>query len=110
MTSIPSKTDSRYLTKEPYEGWLHPIDGSVQKFGLTVPFGYGLWLMGAVPSWLMMLVVSFASRQIMNRRMGDGMGGGLGAGPRPAAGGAAPPPAAAPKAASPAGKAGKKKR
>lgn len=109
ITSIPSTSTSRYLDYTPYEGLLHPIDGTLQKFGLAVPFGYALWFLGAVPSWMMMLVISFASRQIMSKRMGESPGLG---GPAPAQGQAqaqAQPAAAAGKA-SPAGGKKQKKR
>lgn len=94
ITSIPSASKSRYEDYKTYDGILHPIDGAFQKYGVSVPFGYILWIMGAIPSWLMMLVISFASRQIMNKRMGEG--GALGA----------PPAAAAPAGAQPAAPAG----
>ncbi|ETN43985.1 uncharacterized protein HMPREF1541_10850 [Cyphellophora europaea CBS 101466] len=109
IVSIPSTSTSRYQKYTPYEGMLHPIDGTFQKFGLTIPFGYALWALGAVPSWLMMLVISFASRQIMSKRMAESPG-------VPAGGAPGGQPAAAPAAAagkgSPAqaGKKDKKKR
>jgi hypothetical protein len=109
IISIPSSSGSRYLDYKTYDGMMHPIDGTFQKFGVAVPFGYVLWALGAVPSWFMMLLISFASRQIMNKRMNDTPGFG---GPPPAAaaqGGQAPPAAAAGKA-SPAGGKKQKKR
>lgn len=111
ITSIPSTSSSRYLEYEPYEGVLHPIDGTFQKFGLSAPFGYALWLLGAVPSWLMMLVISFASRQIMSKRMSEGPPGLGGAAPAAGAQGQAQAqPAAAAGKASPAGGKKQKKR
>jgi hypothetical protein len=110
ILSIPSSSGSRYLDYKLYEGMLHPIDGAFQKFGVSVPFGYLLWAMGAIPSWLMMLVISFASRQIMSKRMGDGAGLG---GPAPAAapaGAQAQPAAGGAGKASPAGGKKQKKR
>ncbi|KXX79982.1 hypothetical protein MMYC01_202384 [Madurella mycetomatis] len=53
-----------------YESYFHPFDGVVAKYGLSVPIGYVLWGLNAIPSWGMMLVVSFISRSMMNRRMG----------------------------------------
>lgn len=89
---------------------MQPIDGALQKYGMQLPFGMLIWVMGAVPSWLMMIVISFVSRQMMNRRMNEGPGGIPRQG-APVAGGA-PPPAAAAGKASPAGKgaAGSKKK
>jgi hypothetical protein len=110
ITSIPSASKSRYEDYKPYDGILHPIDGAFQKYGVAVPFGYILFAMGAIPSWLMMLVISFASRQIMNKRMsGVNDGPGLGSGAPPAAAPAGGQPAAAGKA-SPAGGKKQKKR
>ena len=109
IVSIPSSSKSRYLEREPYEGALHPIDGTLQKFGLMTPFGVLLWILGAVPSWAMMLVISFASRSIMNKRLNNPNG--LGAPPAaPGQPAAQAPPAAAAGRASPAGKGSKKKR
>lgn len=111
ILSIPSTSSSRYLDYTPYEGILHPIDGTFQKFGVAVPFGYALWILGAVPSWLMMLVISFASRQIMSKRMSETPGLG---GPAPAQGAQgqaqAQPAAAAGKASPASAKKDKKRR
>ncbi|KAH6622776.1 hypothetical protein F5144DRAFT_581442 [Chaetomium tenue] len=73
------------------DGYFHPFEGKFAKLGVAVPIGYVLWALNAIPSWGMMLIVSFLSRAMMNRRM-DGMGGG-----QPAAGA----PAAAPRAGPP---------
>ncbi|KAJ5772972.1 hypothetical protein N7457_007868 [Penicillium paradoxum] len=53
-----------------YEGALHPIDGWVAKYQLSIPMGYVIWGLGAVPSWLFMIGISFFSRTMMGRRMG----------------------------------------
>ncbi|ETI24334.1 hypothetical protein G647_03703 [Cladophialophora carrionii CBS 160.54] len=74
IVSIPSASKSRYLDYEEYTGLLHPIDGLMAKFGLLQPFGYFMWALGSVPGWVMMLGISFVSRQIMSRRMA-GSGG-----------------------------------
>lgn len=108
IISIPSSSGSRYLDYKPYDGLLHPINGAFQKFGVSVPFGYLLWALGAVPSWLMMLLVSFGSRQIMSKRMGDSPG--LGGGAPPAAAGAGGPAQPAPASAGKASPAGGKKQ
>lgn len=84
--SIPSASKSRYLDYPEYEGAVHPFDGWLAKFNLLMPFGYVMWGFGSTPSWLMMIGISFVSRQIMSRRMGSRPG-------IPTEGGApAPPP------------------
>ncbi|KAK3315370.1 hypothetical protein B0H66DRAFT_343106 [Apodospora peruviana] len=75
------------------EGYFHPINGQLAQYGLAVPLGYFFWALNAIPSWGMMLIVSFLSRSMMNRRM-DNTRGAPGAAP-----GAAP--AAAPRGAPP---------
>jgi hypothetical protein len=62
-------TEKTYLEEEEYTGALHPIDGAVAKYGLTQPLGYVMWLFGTTPSWVVMIAISFVSRQIMSRRM-----------------------------------------
>jgi len=69
-----------------YEGYFHPFDGPIAKFGLAQPIGYFFWILAIVPSWLFMIVISFASRTFMNR------------GPPRRPGGAAPAAAPAPAA------------
>ncbi|KAJ5105323.1 hypothetical protein NUU61_002670 [Penicillium alfredii] len=65
-----------------YEGVLHPTDGWLAKYNLNVPVGYGIWALSSIPSWLFMVLISFFSRTVMSRRMGN-----VGAAPqgRPAA-------------------------
>lgn len=48
-----------------YEGALHPVDGWVAKYQLNIPMGYVIWGLGAVPSWLFMIGISFFSRTMM---------------------------------------------
>ena len=48
-----------------YEGAFHPFDGQLAKLGLNVPLGYVLYGFSKVPSWMFMILVSFASRTIM---------------------------------------------
>jgi len=71
-----------------YEGYFHPFDGPLAKYGVAIPLGYVLWFFAVVPSWMFMIGVSFLSRTMMSNRMGPQ------AGRRPAAaapaGGAAP--------------------
>ncbi|KAK3304624.1 uncharacterized protein B0T15DRAFT_537093 [Chaetomium strumarium] len=70
------------------EGYFHPFHGKFAKWGLAVPLAYFFWALSAIPSWGMMLIVSFLSRTMMNRRMDPRarQGGAPGAAPR-----AAPP-------------------
>lgn len=62
------------------------MDGALAKFGLLQPFGYFMWALGSMPGWVMMLGISFVSRQIMSRRMART--GGI---PEPGAGAQAQP-------------------
>ncbi|KAI9717073.1 MAG: hypothetical protein M1812_005008 [Candelaria pacifica] len=55
-----------------YEGVFHPFDGQFAKFGVNVPVGYALYAFSVVPSWAFMLVISFASRTLMSRRLPAG--------------------------------------
>lgn len=48
-----------------YEGWWHPFDGPLAKYGLTVPAGYVIWAFSQVPSWMFMIGISFLSRTVM---------------------------------------------
>lgn len=47
------------------DGYFHPFDGELAKYGVAVPVAYVLWGLGVVPSWAMMLGVSFLSRTMM---------------------------------------------
>ena len=67
-------------------GFFHPFNGPLADYGLTVPVGYVLWALNAIPSWAFMLVVSFASRSYMTRGLDPAPRRPAGA----AAGGAAP--------------------
>jgi hypothetical protein len=62
-------TEKTFLEEEEYTGFLHPIDGVVAKYGLTEPLGYVMWFFGTTPSWMIMIGISFISRQIMSNRM-----------------------------------------
>ncbi len=67
---IKVRQENLYLEQEEYTGAFHPIDGWVQKMGLGMPLGYVLWFFSTTPSWMIMIGISFVSRQIMSRRMG----------------------------------------
>ena len=62
-------TEKTYLEDEEYTGFLHPTDGLLAQYGLTQPLGYALWFFGTTPSWMLMIGISFISRQIMSSRM-----------------------------------------
>ncbi|KAK3387716.1 hypothetical protein B0H63DRAFT_164324 [Podospora didyma] len=51
------------------DSYFHPFDGVLAKNGLALPIGYLLWGFNAIPSWAMMLIVSFFSRSMMNRQV-----------------------------------------
>ena len=95
---------------EPYDGLFHPVDGQLAKFGILTYIGYAINFMGTTPSWLIMIGISFFTRQFMgNRAMKNrpDLYGGAAAKPAGAGGAAAPPVAAKPPTP---GKGGKKRR
>ena len=47
------------------DGYFHPFEGKFARLNVAVPIGYVLWAMNAIPSWGMMLIVSFLSRSMM---------------------------------------------
>jgi hypothetical protein len=47
------------------EGYFHPFEGKLAKMGLSLPLGYFFWALNAIPSWGLMLIVSFISRSMM---------------------------------------------
>ena len=53
----------------PYNGTFHPFDGEVAKYGLAEPIGWFLWVFNVLPSWMVMLLVSFVSRGWMGSRL-----------------------------------------
>ncbi|KKK26189.1 hypothetical protein ARAM_000971 [Aspergillus rambellii] len=63
--------EKTYEKKPAYDGAFHPTDGWLAQYGLLVPVGYIIYGFGAVPSWLFMILVSFASRSMMSRRIGN---------------------------------------
>lgn len=54
--------DAKFLKNE---GYFHPFDGPLARYGLAVPLAYFFWALNQIPSWAMMLVVSFVSRSMM---------------------------------------------
>jgi len=90
-TTVKTFTDlyssQKYKNAAPYEGYFHPFDGPLAKYGLAVPLGYVFWVLAVIPSWMFMIFVSFMSRNLMSKRT---------LGPQPVrSGGAAPAPAPA---------------
>lgn len=47
-----------------YEGAMHPTDGWLAKYNLNIPLGYAIYAVGAIPSWVFMIGISFFSRTI----------------------------------------------
>ena len=54
-----------YKEKEPYEGVWHPFDGFLAQNHLLIPVGYAIWGFSRIPSWAIMIGVSFLSRTMM---------------------------------------------
>jgi len=81
FTDLHSSNSYKEIT--PYDGFFHPFDSPLAKYGLAIPLGYFFWIFTVVPSWLFMILISFGSRSIMGRRAG---------GPPPVRAAAAPAP------------------
>lgn len=70
-TTTPDTFVELYKTREDKsqfkkkDGYFHPFDGELAKYGVAVPVAYLLWGLSVVPSWAMMLGVSFISRTMM---------------------------------------------
>lgn len=58
-------TEGKFAEKAPYEGYFHPFDGQLAKFGLSIPFGYAVYYFNMIPSWMMMVGISFFTRTFM---------------------------------------------
>lgn len=73
LTSTTSKTlldiqaseNKEALGFSLHDGYFHPFDGVLAQNGLALPLGYFFWILNVVPSWAMMLGISFLSRSIM---------------------------------------------
>jgi len=75
IVRLSSHAPGSYIAEVPeYTGILHPVDGPLAKFGVQEYLGWVIWAMGSTPSWAIMIVISFASRQIMGRRMSGNAG------------------------------------
>ncbi|KAE8147433.1 hypothetical protein BDV25DRAFT_160402 [Aspergillus avenaceus] len=64
-------SEKLYEKRPAYDGALHPTDGWLAQNGLLVPVGYVIYGFSAIPSWLFMVFISFFSRTMMSRRMGN---------------------------------------
>lgn len=113
IVKLASQAPNSHIMEKPlYEGAFHPVDGNLAKFNVMNPVGYVINFMGTTPSWIIMIAISFFSRQFMSRRINARTPSMYDA-PRGAAQPqAAPAPAAAPPRAAPgsAGKGSKKRR
>ncbi|KLJ08616.1 hypothetical protein EMPG_15953 [Blastomyces silverae] len=63
-------SEKTWENKPAFDGTFHPVDGTLAQYGLSVPFGYAMYYISMVPSWAMMVGISFISRTLMSRRMG----------------------------------------
>lgn len=57
--------DKARATFHHLDGYFHPLDGVMAEYGLAVPFGYFIWFFNVIPSWALMLAVSFFSNSFM---------------------------------------------
>ncbi len=58
-------TTKTYEKTPVYEGVFHPFDGLLARFGIAKPVGYVLYGFGLMPSWAVMIGISFISRNLM---------------------------------------------
>lgn len=54
-----------YQKADVYEGAFQPFDGWLAQTGLATPLGYAMFGFSLVPTWGLMLLVSFVSRSLM---------------------------------------------
>lgn len=113
---LPLASDGKVLIGEPYEGSMHPVDGWLVTTGLITPFAYVVGFMGGTPSFVLMITISFITRQFMSSRIPTARPVNQGpAGAQPAQGAAGTAPTTATTTGSSAkgssgGKGGKKRR
>ncbi|KAG9683373.1 hypothetical protein KCU85_g6938, partial [Aureobasidium melanogenum] len=70
-------TEKTFLKeKTPYEGFFHPFNGMLAQTGLAIPFGWVVYGFSVMPSWALMIGISFFSRTFMSKRMGPQGGAG----------------------------------
>lgn len=58
-------TEKNFEKSTPYEGFFHPFDGTLAKTGLAIPFGWVVYGFSVMPSWALMIGISFFSRTFM---------------------------------------------
>ena len=58
-------TKRTYEENQPVEGAFHPFDGWLAQYQLNTALGYVLFVFSKVPSWSVMLVISFITRSMM---------------------------------------------
>lgn len=58
-------TEGKYKTATKSDSAFHPFDGYLHKYGVAVPIGYVLLFFTRVPSWAIMIGISFFSRTFM---------------------------------------------
>jgi len=69
---IEAHTKKVYEQMPVNDNSFHPFDGWLARYQLLTPIGYVLHVFGLVPSWALMLAISFGTRTMMNRRLGGG--------------------------------------
>jgi len=47
------------------DSYFHPYNGVLHQYGLAIPLAYLIWGLNVLPSWAMMLIISFFSRSFM---------------------------------------------
>ncbi|KKY22172.1 putative pth2 family peptidyl-trna hydrolase [Phaeomoniella chlamydospora] len=65
--TVDEKTGTE-TEKYRYDGIYHPINGQLKVFGLLHPVGYLIYGFSQIPSFVIMILISFVSRNIMGRR------------------------------------------
>jgi len=63
---IELHTKRSWLNKPKYDGYFHPFDGPIAKYGLAQPLAYVIWVFSVIPSWVFMIAISFLSRTMMS--------------------------------------------
>lgn len=58
-------TEKTFKEKTPYEGFFHPFNGMLAQTGLAIPFGWVVYGFSVMPSWALMIGISFFSRTFM---------------------------------------------
>jgi len=64
-TFLDINASKSWKDAELYQGYFHPFDSPLAKFGATIPIAYIIFAINIVPSWALMLLVTLGSRTIM---------------------------------------------